>query len=58
MDVVDDAALLTECGLQCRWAGLDVLELIAEILIDLLEALPMAEVVTAGFADDEAEGCR
>jgi hypothetical protein len=54
--VVDDVALLFEFALQ-RWgAWFGILELIAEIVVGLLETLPMTGLIAVGLADHEAEG--
>ena len=56
VDVVDDAPLLIECPLQVGCEGRGILKSIAKIGIGLLEAFPVTAVVTAGLADEEAEG--
>ena len=55
MDVVDDAALLLDgppdwLGVRCG-----CLESFAKFFLGLLQAFPMAAVVAAEFAGDEAE---
>jgi hypothetical protein len=56
VDVIDHTTLLLELLMQRHFAGAGSFQFVAEILVGLLEALPMAEAVAEGIADDEAEG--
>ena len=58
VDVIDDFALLIEGTLQGLCAGLCPLELLAEILIGLLEILAKTGLAAKSLADHEAEGGR
>jgi hypothetical protein len=54
--VVDDASLLFEFALQGWGAWFGVPELIAEVVVGLLETLPMTGLIAVSLADHEAEG--
>ena len=56
VDVINDPALLINCTLQGRRAGLGALELIAKIGIVLFEIFAKPGLATASLAGDEAEG--
>jgi hypothetical protein len=58
VDVVDDVALAIEHFSQVRCVGRGLLELIAKIVIGLLEILAKTGLAAESFADHEAEGGR
>ena len=57
MDVIDDAPLFLQGELDWFGIGHGFLKPIAKFLIGFLKTFLMAEVIAAGLADHEAEGC-
>ena len=56
MDVIDGAALLVEFTHQVGCAGSSLLELLAKIIVDLLDVLPTPGLTAESLSDHEAEG--